>query len=53
MTSAIIFTVGTISGFILFLCAGGFFMEHIVPHIKPLERWIDSLEICVYDEEEE
>ncbi len=47
-----VYAIAIVSCFTLTLCLGGAFMEYVVPHIGPLERWIESLDICMYDEEE-
>lgn len=32
-----------LTGFLLVLAAVGFVADYILPHIKPLERWLESL----------
>lgn len=31
------------AGFLMVLAVAGFVADYILPHIKPLERWIESL----------
>ena len=30
-------------GYLIMLCAGGFIADYVLPHIPPLQRWLDSL----------
>ena len=31
------------TGYLAMLCAGGFIADYVLPHIPPLQRWLDSL----------
>ena len=31
------------TGYLAMLCVGGFISDYVLPHIPPLQRWLDSL----------
>ena len=31
------------TGYLMLLCIGGLIADYVLPHIPPLQRWLDSL----------
>ncbi len=42
-----------VTAFVAALVVGGVFSDYIIPHIKPLERWLESLPAGKEDDDDD
>lgn len=49
----IVTALAILAGYLLILALGGVVADYILPHIRPLERWINTLPMMNSEQEDE